>query len=121
MCQSGIRRLWLGAFGKSGLFMCQSVPGPLSHCCDTELGFCRLCNFDLPNKQRFSLQRHKTAKSYAFCGSMPCDAELWFSGKGERTTREKFCVGFCFCLVTVFMPGWERGETVIYAPFILVI
>ena len=45
-----------------------------------------------------------------------CDAELWFSGKGERTTREKFCVGFCFCLVTVFMPGWERGETVIYAP-----
>ena len=28
MCQSGIRRLWLGAFGKSGLFMYQSVPGP---------------------------------------------------------------------------------------------
>ena len=25
----------------------------------TELCFCRLCNFDLPNKQRFSLQRHK--------------------------------------------------------------
>ena len=83
--------------------------------------FCRLCNFDLPNKQRFSLQRHKTAKSYTFCGSMSCDAELWFSGKGERTTREKFCVGFCFCLVTVIKPGWKRGETVIYAPFILVI
>ena len=30
----------------------------------------------------------KTAKSYTFCGSMSCDAELWFSGKGERTTRE---------------------------------
>ena len=27
--------------------------------CGTELCFCRLCNFDLPNKQRFSLQRHK--------------------------------------------------------------
>ena len=28
--------------------------------CGTELCFCRLCNFDLPNKQRFSLQRHKS-------------------------------------------------------------
>ncbi len=33
--------------------------------------FCRLCNFDLPNKQRFSLQRHKTAKSCAFCDCTP--------------------------------------------------
>ena len=66
----------------------------------------------------FPCKDTKAAKSYTFCGSMSCDAELWFSGKGERTTREKFCVAFCFCLVTVFMPGWERGETVIYAPFI---
>ena len=58
--------LWLGAFGKTGLFMCQSVPGPLSLFCDTELGFCRLCNFDLPNKQRFSLQRHKSCKKLHF-------------------------------------------------------
>ena len=28
--------------------------------CGTGLCFCRLCNFDLPNKQRFSLQRHKS-------------------------------------------------------------
>ena len=69
----------------------------------------------------FPCKDTKTAKSYAFCGSMSCDAELCFSGKGERTTREKFCVGFCFYLVTVIKPGWERGETVIYAPFILVI
>ena len=38
--------LWLGDFGKTGLFMCQSVPGPLSLFCDTELHFlgavCRL-------------------------------------------------------------------------------
>ena len=78
--------LWLGAFGKTGLFMCQSVPGPLNLFCDTELGFnlfcdaelgfnlfcdaelcfCRLCNFDLPNKQRFSLQRHKNCKKLRF-------------------------------------------------------
>ena len=69
----------------------------------------------------FPCKDTKAAKSYTFCGSMPCDAELWFSGKGERTTREKFCVVFCFCLVTVIKPGWDRGETVIYAPFILVI
>ena len=31
-----------------------------SFSCGTELCFRRLCNFDLPNKQRFSLQRHKT-------------------------------------------------------------
>ena len=64
----------------------------------------------------FPCKDTKAAKSYTFCGSMSCDAELWFSGKGERTTREKFCVAFCFCLVMVFKPGWERGETVIYAP-----
>ena len=87
--------LWLGAFGRSRLYRCQSVPGPLCrffveqsfvlaafatlvcqrNCvflckgtklkivmpafCGTELCFRRLCNFDLPNKQRFSLQRHK--------------------------------------------------------------
>ena len=28
----------------------------------TELCFRRLCNFDLPNKQRFSLQRHKSTR-----------------------------------------------------------
>ena len=48
-----------------------------------------------------------------------CGTELCFSGKGERTTREKFCVGFCFYLVTVIKPGWKRGETVIYAPLFL--
>ena len=30
--------------------------------CGTELRFRRLCNFDLPNKQRFSLQRHKSTR-----------------------------------------------------------
>ena len=32
---------------------------PYAVLCGTELRFRRLCNFDLPNKQRFSLQRHK--------------------------------------------------------------
>ena len=55
--------LWLGAFGRSRLYRCQSVPGPPMPCfCGTELRFCRLCNFDLPNKQRFSLQRHKSCR-----------------------------------------------------------
>ena len=90
--------LWLGAFEKSGLYRCQSAPGPPMPCfvaqsfvlaafatlvcqrncvflckdtklkivmpcfCGTELRFRRLCNFDLPNKQRFSLQRHKSTR-----------------------------------------------------------
>ena len=31
-CQSGIRGLWLGAFGKAGLLGCQSAPGPPEPC-----------------------------------------------------------------------------------------
>ena len=55
--------LWLGAFGRSRLYRCQSVPGPpMPVFCGTELCFRRLCNFDLPNKQRFSLQRHKSTR-----------------------------------------------------------
>ena len=33
-----------------------------------------LCNQVLPKTLRFSLQRHKTAKSYAFCDCTPVDA-----------------------------------------------
>ena len=33
--------------------------------------FGRLCNLGLSKKLRFSLQRHKTAKSCAFCDSLP--------------------------------------------------
>ena len=59
--------LWLGALGRSRLYRCQSVPGPpMPVFCGTELRFCRLCNFDLPNKQRFSLQRHKSCKKRCF-------------------------------------------------------
>ena len=35
---------------------------PYAVLCSTELCFRRLCNFDLPNKQRFSLQRHKSTR-----------------------------------------------------------
>ena len=35
---------------------------PYAVLCGTELRFCRLCNLDLPNKQRFSLQRHKSSR-----------------------------------------------------------
>ena len=101
----GFGWLWLGAFGRSRLYRCQSTPGPPMPCfvaqsfalaafatlvCQrncvflckgtkqrnpactgfrdrlpflcTELRFRRLCNFDLPNKQRFSLQRHKSTR-----------------------------------------------------------
>ena len=34
--------------------------------------FCRLCNFDLPNKQRFSLQRHKSRKKLRFLRYSAC-------------------------------------------------
>ena len=50
--------------------------------CGTELCFCRLCNFDLPNKQRFSLQRHKSCKKLRFLRYSACaeflDSLLWF-------------------------------------------
>ena len=91
--------------------MCQSVPGPPMPCFAAQSFV--LAAFATLVCQRncvFLCKGTKTAKSCAFCGSMSCDAELWFSGKGERTTREKFCVGFCFYLVTVIKPGWERGE-----------
>ena len=39
--------------------------------CDTELRFGSLCNLGLSKKLRFSLQRHKTAKSCAFCDCTP--------------------------------------------------
>ena len=49
--------------------------------CDTELCFCRLCNFDLPNKQRFSLQKHKSCKKLRFLRYSACaeflDNLLW--------------------------------------------
>ena len=94
-CQSGIRGLWLVTFGKLGLFRCQSTFATLVCqknsvflCKGTKLQkavlfalfgeaefwgrfagfrFGRLCNLGLSKKQRFSLQRHKAAKSYAFC------------------------------------------------------
>ena len=40
--------------------------------CGTELCFCRLCNFDLPNKQRFSLQKHKSCKKLRFLRYSAC-------------------------------------------------
>ena len=37
-------------------------------------GFGSLCNLGLSKTLRFSLQRHKTAKSCAFCDSLPVSA-----------------------------------------------
>ena len=86
--------LWLVAFGKAGLFRCQSTPGPPMLCfliwnrqsvSEFSVSWIRrlwlgafgkvgafyvpkhLCNLGLSKKLRFSLQRHKTAKSCAFC------------------------------------------------------
>ena len=60
---------------------------PYAVLCGTELCFCRLCNFDLPNKQRFSLQRHKSTKPacaefldsllLVVAQSFGCGTELW--------------------------------------------
>ena len=44
--------------------------------CGTELRFGSLCNLGLSKKLRFSLQRHKTAKSCAFCDSLPVSASV---------------------------------------------
>ena len=55
--------LWLGAFGRSRLYRCQSVPGPpMPVFCGTELRFGSLCNLGLSKKLRFSLQRHKSSR-----------------------------------------------------------
>ena len=56
---------------------------PYAVLCSAELRFCRLCNFDLPNKQRFSLQRHKSTRIRLVPNSwivMPvfCGTELRF-------------------------------------------
>ena len=46
--------LWLGAFGRSRLYRCQSVPGPpMPVFCGTELRFGSLCNLGLSKKLRF--------------------------------------------------------------------
>ena len=79
--------LWLTAFGKIGLFGCQSAPGPpyvitrnfaVSHLLlkmrciffteqsYTDQRFCRFCNPGLPKTLRFSLQRHKSCKKRSF-------------------------------------------------------
>ena len=42
-------------------------------------GFGSLCNLGLSKTLRFSLQRHKTAKSCAFCDSLPVFALECFS------------------------------------------
>ena len=76
--------LWLGAFGRSGFFRCQSTFATLvlpktlrfslqrqkaQEFCKAEFleslpvyCFCRLCDRVLPKKQRFSLQRHKSSR-----------------------------------------------------------
>ena len=75
--------LWLGAFGRSRLYRCQSAPGPPMPCFVAQSFV--LAAFATLVCQRncgFSLQRHKTAKSVAFCDSLPvfCGTELRFCG-----------------------------------------
>ena len=97
--------------------MCQSVPGPLSLFCDTELGFCRLCNFDLPNKQRFSLQRHKTAKSCAFWGQFVLWHRALFFGQRGADNPGKILCRFLFLSCHGIYAGLEAGGNCDICPF----
>ena len=53
--------------------------------------FCCFCNQVLPKTLRFSLQRHKAAKSYAFCDSLPVSCLYCFCcfGKAGQTSLLK--------------------------------
>ena len=61
--------------------------------CGTELRFCRLCNFDLPNKQRFSLQRHKSTRIRLVPNSWIVCFELWHRALGAKACHpdQRFC------------------------------
>ena len=52
--------------------------------------FGRLCNQFLPKTLRFSLQRHKTAKSAAFCGCLPLSVLECFLAFGSRHAVSEF-------------------------------
>ena len=56
----------------------------------TEFRFRRLCNFDLPNKQRFSLQRHKSTRIRLVPNSW--DSLLWFVAQSFFLCAELFPV-----------------------------
>ena len=59
--------LWLGAFGRSRLYRCQSVPGPPMPCfCGTELRFGSLCNLGLSKKLRFFFAKAQNCKKLRF-------------------------------------------------------
>ena len=67
----------------------------------------------------FSLQRHKTAKSWAFCGSLPvfCGSELFLS-MGWRTTRElDFSHSYEHSFISIYQ-GWEPGEAAFFCPIL---
>ena len=73
--------LWLGAFGRSRLYRCQSTPGPLMPCFVTQsfvlAAFATLiCQIN----SVFPCKDTKAAKSVAFCDSLPvfCGTELRF-------------------------------------------
>ena len=57
--------------------------------CGTELRFGSLCNLGLSKTLRFSLQRHKTAKSCAFCDSLPVPVLGTAMSKSSRIRRSR--------------------------------
>ena len=61
--------------------------------------FCRLCNFDLPNKQRFSLQRHKSCKKLHFLEAVCLVTQSFgFRAKGSGQPGKNSVSLFVFVL-----------------------
>ena len=85
--------------------------------CDTELCFCRLCNFDLPNKQRFSLQKHKSCKKLRFLRYSACaeflDNLLWLWHRALGVAQSFGFVAQSFVLAAFLQP-WFVKETAFF-------
>ena len=78
--------LWLGAFGRSRLYRCQSAPGPPMPCF--------------------------VAQSWAFCGSLPVFALERFGGAGVGVADKPRNVLCSFYVVLTGVWGWlgSQGE-----------
>ena len=69
--------LWLGAFGKSGLLMCQSVPGPpMPVFCDTEFCFC--------NTELWGPKPVIPTNAFAAFATLVCQRNCVFLCKGTK-------------------------------------
>ena len=80
--------------------------------------FCRLCNLGLSKKLRFSLQRHKTAKSCAFWGQFVLWHRALVFGQRGADNPGKILCRFLFLSCHGIYAGLEAGGNCDICPFI---